>query len=73
MGNFIMNYNSHPLIREAIKQSEKINARCERSISLYAEGDHVVINIPVGINATLDYKGKSWQLVKGLNDIFVHN
>lgn len=30
-----MNYNAHPHIREAIKQSEKINARCERSISLY--------------------------------------
>lgn len=30
-----MNYNSHPQIKEAIKQSEKINARCERSVSLY--------------------------------------
>lgn len=30
-----MNYNAHPQIREAIKQSEKINARCERSVSLY--------------------------------------
>lgn len=41
MGNFIMNYNSHPHIREAIKQSEKINARCERSISLYRLGQEL--------------------------------
>ncbi|MCR5458248.1 MAG: family 78 glycoside hydrolase catalytic domain [Clostridiales bacterium] len=61
-----------PKLSEKISKIDcSMNIGNGRKISVLAEGNHVVADIPEGVHAVLDYGGKTQQLAKGINDIFV--